>query len=113
MGQLGLWITISFALLAILCVSCLLAGLIAARIAARTTALPRAELASLASKLRSIEHCQLESGEALTQLANRVKMQRVRNAINHTSDPPSADLSIKDELRKRAGLTAGKPARHQ
>lgn len=105
----------SFALLAILCVCSLGTALYAVRIAARRTELPRAELRSYASKLASIEEIQSEQAETLKQLANRVKMQRVRTAINHVSDPMDADdgLNLKDSLRKRAGLTAGKPARHQ
>lgn len=33
-----------------------------------------------------------ELSETVEQLANRVKMQRVRNAINHVPDKPSTDL---------------------
>ena len=110
-----MWTTIFFALLAILCAASLATALYAARIAARTTAFPRAALASIESKLRSIEVSHLEMIETVTKLAHKYKMQKVRNALDHVSDPPTADdyASNKDELRKRAGLTAGKPARHQ
>lgn len=112
-----MWTTtnISFALLAILCVGSLLASGCAVRIVVRQTALPRAELRSLASRLQSIEQCQAEQADEMKVVANRVKMQRVRTAINHISDPPIADdaVTAKDRLRKLAGLTAGKPARHQ
>jgi len=104
-----------FASLAILCVCSLAAALYAVRIAVRQTELPPAALRSFASKLASIEEFQAEQAETLKQLANRVKMQRVRTAINHVSDPMNADegLTIKDQLRRRAGLVAGKPAPHK
>lgn len=104
-----------FASVAILCVCCLAAALYAVRIAAKRTESPHAALRSFASKIASIEEFQAEQAETLKQLANRVKMQRVRTAINHVSDPQSADdgLSIKDQLRRRAGLTAGQPAPHK
>ena len=107
-----LWTVISFALLAILCCASLSAALIAVRIARHTTALPHQKLHSIESRLLSIESIQTDQGTAIEQVANRVKMQRVRNAANHVSDPPIADGSLKDQLRKRAGLTAGKPPRH-
>jgi len=105
----------SFALLAILCVCSLGVALYAARIAGKRTESPLAALRSFASKIASIEEFQAEQAETLKQLANRVKMQRVRTAINHVSDPTSVDegVSVKDRLRIKAGLTAGKPARHQ
>ena len=109
-----MWTTIFFALLAILCVLSLMLAAFAARNAARTTALPRAELASIASKLRSIELNHLEMVETVTKLAHKYKMQKVRNAVDHVSDPMSVDeaLSVKDQLRKKAGLIAGQPAKH-
>lgn len=104
---------IFFALLAILCFASMAASLIAVRIASRAMASQPADVALFASKLRSIEHCQAEQGETLTQLANRVKMQRVRTAINHIADPEPEPGTIKDQLRRKAGLIAGKPAPHQ
>jgi biopolymer transport protein ExbB/TolQ len=108
-----MWITFSFALLAI--VACLLSirAAVVAQNAARMMASQPAALRSLASKLQSTEQSLEETSEALKVLANRVKMQRVRTAANHTSDPPIADETAKDALRRRAGLTAGQPARHQ
>jgi hypothetical protein len=104
----------SFALLAILCALSLFGTVCAVLIAVRRTASPLAGLRSLASKVSSIEARLEETQESLSVLANRVKMQRVRTAALHVSDPPSADdpVNIKDALRKRAGLTAGKPAKH-
>lgn len=112
-----MWTVISFALLAILCVWSLVQSRSAVRIAARLTEYPRAELQSIESRLQSIVQCQTETEEALKVLANRVKMQRVRNAANHVSDsldPTSVDpSSVKDQLRRRAGLVAGQPAPHK
>jgi len=110
-----MWTTFFFALLAILCSLSALASLYAALTVRRMTGFPRAALASLDSKLRSIEASHLETMETVAKLAQKYKMQKVRNAVDHVSDPPTADdyASNKDELRKRAGLTAGKPARHQ
>lgn len=106
---------ISFALLAILCIGSLITAVCAARFAARTTGSPLAKLRSIESKIASIEQCLDEQAESLKVVANRVKMQRVRTAANHVSDLPNAEdgFTLKDQLRKQAGLTAGKPARHQ
>lgn len=104
---------ISFALLATLCIASLAVSFFAARFAVRQTGFPLAKLASFESRLRSIEASQAEQAETLTQLANRVKMQRVRTAINHIADPEPEPGTIKDQLRRKAGLVAGKPAPHQ
>jgi hypothetical protein len=103
----------SFALLAILCVCSLLVSACAVRIAILRTASPLTGLRSLASKIASIESFLAETDDTLKQLANRVKMQRVRTAINHVSDPPIAEGTLKDQLRRQAGLVAGQPAKHQ
>lgn len=104
----------SFALLAILCAVSLFGSACAVLIAVRRTGSPRAQLHSVVSKISSLETKLEETSETLSVLANRVKMQRVRTAANHVSDPINADepTNIKDALRKRAGLTAGKPAKH-
>lgn len=103
---------ISFVLLAILCVASLVLSYFAVRTATRRTAFPQQKLALLESKLASIENSMTDQGETLNALANRVKMQRVRTAINH-GEPQEPDYgTLKDQLRKRAGLTAGKPANH-
>jgi hypothetical protein len=110
-----MWTTIFFACVAILCVCSLLAALLAVRIAVRTTASRPADLASFASKLRSIESSQADTADALMTLANKVKMQRVRTAANHINDRSEDEepSTVKDRLRIKAGLTAGRPARHQ
>jgi len=110
-----MWTTFFFALLAILCCLSALASLYAALTVRRMTGFPRAALASLDSKLRSIESSHLETMETVAKLAQKYKMQKVRNAVDHVSDPPTVDeaLTVKDQLRRKAGLTAGQPARHQ
>lgn len=110
-----MWITIFFALSAILSIGSLIAALSAVRIARAMTESPLAAMRSFESKLRSIESSQADTGDALMQLANRVKMQRVRTAANHVQDRPIDDdpASVKDRLRIKAGLVAGQPARHQ
>ena len=110
-----MWITIFFASLAAICSGLSLRAAFVAQNVARTMASQPASHRSLASKVASIEQCQEETSEALKVLANRVKMQRVRTAANHVSDPISADdgVTVKDQLRRKAGLVAGQPARHQ
>lgn len=103
----------SFAFLVTLCIASLVASFFAVRNVGRRMAFPQAKLASFESRLRSIEASQVEQAETLTQLANRVKMQRVRTAINHIADPEPEPGTIKDQLRRKAGLVAGKPAPHQ
>lgn len=68
-----------------------------ARTAEATTAL-QARLKS--SGLSRIESCELridELAQAIGDVANRVKMQRVRNAANHVDDNPSSKL---DKLKE-------------
>ena len=110
-----MWITIFFASLAAICSGLSLRAAFVAQNVARTMASQPASHRSLASKVASIEQCQEETSEALKVLANRVKMQRVRTAANHVSDPISVDDggTVKDQLRRKAGLVAGQPARHQ
>lgn len=106
--------TTTFALLAILCSLCSLALSFDARNVAKRTASQRQNPASSESRLRSIEQQLVEQADTMTTLANRVKMQRVRTAANHVSDPTSVEpRTVKDELRIRAGLRAGQPAPHK
>lgn len=69
---------------------------------------------SLPSQVESLRACQAEMEETLKTLANRVKMQRVRTAVNHISeDQPTSVADLKDRLRQKAGLVAGRPAPHK
>lgn len=78
----------------------------------------RRDLEFQAQKLHTLTDSLTELEETVRQLANRVKMQRVRNAINHIDhakgdEEAPSDLTLKDQLRRKAGLTAGKPAPHR
>lgn len=109
-----MWITISFVFLAALSFAALGASFFAVRIARQAMAFQPEGMRSFASKLRSIEQCQIETDDAMAQLANRVKMQRVRNAANHIRDPePIEPTQLKAHLRRKAGLVAGQPANHR
>lgn len=67
---------------------------------------------SCASQVRALTASQDELQAAITEVANRVKMMKVRAAVNHVQDAPADPASLKDALRRRAGLIAGKPANH-
>jgi hypothetical protein len=72
------------------------------------------DTASIESRLRLIESSQTDIAAELQALANRVKMMRVRNATNHTSDRDEMNgATLKDRLRMKAGLMAGQVARHR
>lgn len=83
----------------------------ACKIALSRVQSPRKDIEGFAHRLGIVEAMQLETDETLKVLANRVKMMRVRTAANHAVDSTSGD--DKDSLRRRAGLVAGQPARHQ
>jgi len=103
------------ALAAVYCALLARSAVIAARVAqARAESAARVPT-SLQSAVQSLTESQSETADALQTLANRVKMMRVRNAANHVgekSDPTSADDTLKDRLRRKAGLVAGQPAKH-
>jgi uncharacterized coiled-coil protein SlyX len=72
--------------------------------------------ASFDSRISSLADSLAETQDALTTLANRVKMMRVRNAANHTGESntiPSDPAELKGYLRRKAGLIAGQPAPHK
>lgn len=84
----------------------------ARRVAQLAESLPSAQC-SCTSRLESLSTSLVETQDALAVLANRVKMQRVRNAANHAlPDEPQNVGGLKDQLRRRAGLVAGQPAKH-
>lgn len=76
----------------------------------------RKTLTEIATQLEALDVRATETASAMELLANRVKMMRVRNAATHTdpnSSGPTSAENVKDFLRRKAGLTAGKPAKHQ
>lgn len=101
---------------AILSLGCLAAAAYAVQIAKAATEFQPVVKCSCASQVASLKDSLAETQSALELLANRVKMMRVRNAATHTdpqSDLTSADpASLKHQLRLRAGLIAGRPAKH-
>lgn len=79
----------------------IVATLVAARTASRVQAL-RDRFARLpVSRLESLATAQAELAETMEALANRVKMQRVRNAANHV--PDLAQSSVPDPHRDPDG----------
>lgn len=77
----------SFALIAVSFVLSLLALALAARAAKAVSELSARSESWKASRVESLDARLTETEETLSQLANRVKMMRVRNSVNHTSDP--------------------------
>lgn len=70
----------------------LAAALLTARIAVRVQALRDQFARFKRSDTESLQQQLSELHETVAQLANRVKMMKVRNAINHVGDKPSSDL---------------------
>jgi hypothetical protein len=81
----------SFALSVTACFLSILAVICVAVIAVRGRALRDELLRFPVSRLRSIEQSLTDTQDALTEVANRVKMMKVRNAANH-SDPEKRGL---------------------
>lgn len=86
----------------------------ATKTAAEQHRLPRQKLAENENRLTAVEVQAEEISAALTVLANKVKMMRVRSAAAHTDpqEPNASDPGRKDWLRRKAGLVAGQPAKH-
>lgn len=97
-------------------ISCL-ALYLSVRNAARVRELSRRQPDLRASRLQSIETSLEELSETVRELANRVKMMRVRTAINHTSDkrgglpdPYQDPDAWRREANKSLGLRTAKGA---
>lgn len=96
------------ALSAVICVSCLIGTLYFAQRATRAAASPLAKLRSAESRIASLETSQAEWTQLHEDLANRVKMMRVRNttAGPRSSSDRQGDLpnpyTNPDEWRKAA-----------
>lgn len=69
---------------------------------------------SCEKQVKTLQDALADTNDALMGLANRVKMQRVRTATNHVGEKSDAvpGETIKDMLRRKAGLVAGQPAKH-
>jgi len=81
-----MWPAIFCALSAVLSVVCLAAAVYAARSARHVAELPAAKLRSLESRMQSTEDLAAECRDLVKDLANRVKMARVRRAgLDHAT----------------------------
>lgn len=78
-----MWTAILLALSAVLSTCCLILTVLFARRARRELAPAARALRSFDSRLQSLTESQELLGQELERLANRVKMQRVRNATDH------------------------------
>lgn len=70
---------------------CLLAAISAALYARRVVALPRAKLRSIELRIESLENSVSEWSQTVTDLANSLKMTRVRAASTHASKARTDD----------------------
>lgn len=82
-------------------VACLTRCISAARDAKAATGLPARALNSLTSRIESLEGSRDEQVTAMTDLANRLKMIRVRSAANHASKPDGDPDPYKEPERWR------------
>lgn len=89
------------ALSAALSLACLTRAISAARDAKAATGLPARALSSLTSRIESLEVSRDDQATAMTDLANRLKMIRVRSAANHASKPDGDPDPYKEPERWR------------
>ena len=78
-----MWLAIFSALTAVICALCLSGCVLIVRNAARVTESQAQEMRSLPSRIESLQESQKLMADELEHLAQRVKMQRVRNATDH------------------------------
>lgn len=79
-----MWLAISNALSASICILCLVLSVWNVRIAIRERESLVRRTRSLESSMDSVRLTIDEHSNALSEVANRVKMMKVRNAANHT-----------------------------
>lgn len=93
-----MWTVTFFASTAVICgLSALSTLWLVARAAHERASLDR-RVRSVESQLRSLTDSTSEQAEVLAALANRVKMMRVRTAVNHVQDPTGTASSKVDGL---------------
>jgi hypothetical protein len=100
-----MWAVIFCALSALGSIGCLLAALSLARRAKVAAELPHQKVRSVESRLLLLERSLNDQQELLTELANKVKMTKLRNVVRHGSNG-AADpdpYSQPDEWRKMMG----------
>lgn len=85
-----MWTAIFSALTAVICVICLSGCVLIVRNAVRDMGSQGQVLRSLPSRIESLQESQRLMADELEHLAQRVKMQRVRNATDHATKSKSA-----------------------
>lgn len=104
-----MWFTIAgfvCALSAAVSIHCLLRANYAARRAERAPASLQARLASAESRIESLLSSRDELTVALDALAQRVKMQRVRTAVDHATGPRGLPDPYKNPDEWRAAVNS-------
>lgn len=109
-----MWTAIFCALSAAACVLCLTGCVLVVRNAAHVTESQAQRLDSAESRIKSLRSSHDEMAQELEHLANRVKMQRVRNATDHASkksgdagefpDPVTHPNEWRTEMNKRLAI---------
>jgi len=79
-----MWAVIFSALSVVVCILCFLVSLSSVRTVTRASELPERRLRSVELQIESMKVSTDETIRMLTELANRVKMQKVRNIVHHT-----------------------------
>jgi hypothetical protein len=107
-----MWLAIFCALSATVSAICVLACLSVARNAARASDSLRKRISSCESTAQSVITSQRDWQEVVTDLANQVKMTKVRKALNHTGTRPGGEPDPKLDPEgwrtwKNAQLRAG------
>lgn len=107
-----MWLGILCALSAITSVCCVLACLSVARNAARASDSLHKRVSSCESTAQSVISSQREWQEVVADLANQIKMTKVRKALNHTGTRPGGEPDPKLDPEgwrawKNAQLRAG------
>lgn len=80
-----MWLAIFCALSASASILCMLAATYAARIAIRRSASPRQAIRSVELRIQSLEDWRMELTQTLLDMANQLKMKKVRAATNHSA----------------------------
>ena len=93
----------SFALIATSVGLSIAALIFAALTAARVRACERQLRSSSGSRVESLARSVADMSSTLEELANRVKMQRVRAATNHVKDAPAAPTGEPDPYKDPDG----------
>lgn len=91
-----MWPAIFCVLSAAVSILSALAAFSHAQRAARASALPLEKALSVESRLLLVERSLNDASEVLTELANRVKMMKVRGSLRHIEDKPSEPDPYKD-----------------